>query len=159
MAGVISETPPAGLFERMRHAGTRIETEAQYRAAVVRDLQNLLGSTRRWPDEELASTPNVLGSVVNYGVPSITGRVMTIDSADQIAQEIRAAIVRFDNRFERSSLEVRGSLGEPGVSAEVIRLTVSGLLLGLPEPVPFFGVVHADIDNGTIEIVSEGHDQ
>ncbi len=158
--GRTQSVPPAGLFDRMRHDSRRVETPDQYRDAVLLDLQDLLGTIRRWSNAELIEYQEVNQSVLNYGVSPITGRVVTRDSADALAREIRESILRFDQRFDPASFQVTATLDPDRTPLDALTLRLEGHLRGFPKPVPFYVRVAANLDNGLLELIPEtaGHD-
>ncbi|MCA9024288.1 MAG: GPW/gp25 family protein [Planctomycetaceae bacterium] len=153
--GRTQSVAPAGLFDRMRHEAPSIESADDYRNAVLLDLQDLLGTIRRWTPVELAEFPEVNRSVVNFGVAPITGRIVSRDTANELAREVRACILQFDPRFDPASFEVRPILDSQRTPLDALTIELEGNLRGLPKPVPFFVRVAADLDSGLFVLIPE----
>lgn len=105
----------------------------ELRAAVLRDLQNLLNTTAPEADLEqydrtLDSVPMVQASVLNYGIPSLSGRIRTADDVLDLARAIERAIERFEPRIR----QVRVRVEEAGAMASPLHLTIEGELWGYP---------------------------
>lgn len=153
--GKSGEVAPAGLFDRLCRDARPIESPEDYYEVVVADLQDLLGTVRRWSDAELADHREIERSILNYGVPPITGRVISRDSADELAREIREAILRFDPRFDPGSLNVTATVDPDRTPLDALTLQLEGHLQGFPQPVPFFARVKADLESGLLELIPE----
>jgi len=153
--GNLREIAPAGLFDRLFHDARPVETPDDYHEAVLADLQDLLGTIRCWSGAELDEHREVERSVLNYGVSPITGRAISRDAADQLAGEIRATILRFDQRFDPGTLRVTATVDPDRTPLDALTLRLEGRLRGLPQPVPFFALVKADFESGLLELVPE----
>ncbi|MGD9857451.1 MAG: type VI secretion system baseplate subunit TssE [Planctomycetaceae bacterium] len=149
----VRDVPPAGLFDRLCRDAQPIRTSEAYQAAVLADLEDLLGTTRRWSRAELAAHGEVARSVLNYGAPPLTGRVVTRDSAEQLAAEVRATVLRFDPRFDPSSFRVTSTVDPDRTSLDAITLRLEGQLRGFPKPVPFLALASANLESGSLEFV------
>jgi type VI secretion system protein ImpF len=80
--------------------------EAALRATVRRELAWLLNTTHLGSAIDLDDYPHVQTSVLNYGVPDMTGKALHRRLIMQRAKEIRAAIRAFEPRMEEKSLIV-----------------------------------------------------
>lgn len=153
--GQVRDVPPAGFLNRLQQDPHPIHTAAMYRAAVLADLQDLLGTARRWSAAELGPRHEVENSVLNFGIPGLTGRMITRESAERLADEIRATILRFDARFDPSDFRVTSTVDPDRSSLDAITLRLEGRLRGFPGPVPFLARATANLESGTLELVPE----
>ena len=80
--------------------------EAALRATVRRELGWLLNTTNFEAVVDLDLYPQVKTSVLNYGVPDLTGKTLSSRLILQRARDIRAAIQAFEPRIDEASLEV-----------------------------------------------------
>lgn len=71
------------------------------RRAVRRDLVWLLNTVNLESVEDLSHFPHVPSSVVNYGVPGLSGRTLSTLKPDGVAALIRQAIERFEPRLSQ----------------------------------------------------------
>lgn len=94
--------------------------EATLAAAVLRDLQALLDTTR--PPRPALSTParaSTLGllGLLDYGLPALVGRPASDRDLDALCEAVRHAIVAFEPRLEAASVRVQaqpvGQAGRP----------------------------------------------
>ncbi len=83
--------------------------EAALRATVRRELAWLLNTTHLGSVIDLEPYPHVQTSVLNYGIPDMSGQVLDNRLVIQRARDIRDAIRAFEPRLEESSLIVEPS--------------------------------------------------
>lgn len=74
------------------------------RLSIVQNLGWLLNTGQLMPDADLAEFPEVRSSVVNFGIPVIAGTTRSSVSPLDLADGIRAAILRYEPRL--SDVEV-----------------------------------------------------
>jgi type VI secretion system protein ImpF len=80
--------------------------EGALRATVRREVTWLLNTINLDSAQKLEAYPQVQSSVVNYGVPELSGKPLTNRLVLQRARDIRTAIQNFEPRIDRASLEV-----------------------------------------------------
>src|SRR5262245_48440444 len=82
----------------------RVLTLAQLRESVRRDLGLLFNSVRLAAQQDLDRFPEIARSVVNFGLPDLSGRTASGIDVPQLEQLIRQAIWDFEPRLLRSSV-------------------------------------------------------
>jgi type VI secretion system protein ImpF len=80
--------------------------ESALRATVRRELAWLLNTTHLGSVIDLEPYPQVQTSVLNYGIPDMSGQVLDNRLVIQRARDIRDAIRAFEPRLDESSLVV-----------------------------------------------------
>lgn len=131
---------------------------AELRRAVLRDLQTLLNTTaaEAGPEEtaaELEGFPAVQASVLNYGVPSLAGRIRTPDDFAELAGRIERAIERYEPRLR----QVRVRPAEPGEGDALttpLALIIEGELWGHPVSEHLTVRTLLDLDAGRVEVTA-----
>lgn len=83
--------------------------ETALRATVRREIGWLLNTTNLDAAQDLDPYPHVRTSVLNYGVPDLAGKALSNRLVLQRARDIRAALIAFEPRIEKSSLAVEVS--------------------------------------------------
>jgi type VI secretion system protein ImpF len=133
----------------------RVLSLQRLRAALLRDLAWLLNTGRLETTDDLTDYPEVRNSVLNYGIPDLTG--LTIAGADTVAIEkaVRAAIALFEPRIGARTLKVSVDThaGDAGRNAMVFRIT--GELWAKPASQPLYLRTEVDLENGHVS-VTEG---
>lgn len=132
-------------------SGTRIEprearvmNKRELRAAVLRDLAWLLNTARLERKDELGSVPYARRSVINYGLPALSGRTASSIEITDLERGIREAIIEFEPRILADSLRVRAVEVADHNQHNVIGIQISGQLWA--EPVPMELLVRTEID-------------
>jgi len=125
---------------------------SEYRAAVKRDIQYLLSTTRRWSPEEMVGLPQVLRSVLNYGIPPLAGRsVAGHATIEDVEQGILRALRDHEPRLSPHSLTVR-EIEPDDSSPYAIRFEIRGELLGPERPVSMLLTTSLDLESGRCRV-------
>ncbi len=96
------------------------------------------------PEELIANFPHVRRSVINYGVPSFSGRSITDFDLAALARELREVIAVFEPRLKRDSIRVKVA---PGDRAGM-KIEVDAMLMLSPVPERLRLSTMVDLDNG-----------
>jgi len=131
----------------------RVLSRARLRQSVLRDLAWLLNATRLESLESLSGAAYVRASVVNYGMPALSGRgASSLDMTD-LARAVREAIVHFEPRILPGSLRVQTTL-EPGHldHHNIIGVVIQGHLWAQPVPLEFLLRTEFDLETGKVKI-------
>ena len=131
----------------------RIVSRARMREAVLRDLSWLFNTTLLSIDNSLDAYPHAKRSVLNYGLPALSGlTISSLDPSDLEAQ-VRRAIVDHEARILPDTLRVEALVSEQQLDHHnQISFRISGQLWA--QPVPLELLLHTDIDleTGRVEI-------
>lgn len=132
---------------------------AKLRNIVKRDLETLLNATALESTSDLSGYPKVRGSVLNYGLPDLTGKIISGLSAWDIQESLRAALAHFEPRIVPDSLNV--NVDTTGVKTESrvaydpekgLTLSISGTILGTPMPESIFIQTRWDIEMNELNV-------
>jgi len=137
---------------RLGGSGLEIEryNETAMRVSVRRELGWLLNTVRLEASVDLEPYPQVKTSVLNYGMPDLTGRASTVAAvrarANQIAEQIRI----FEPRLDADTLQVQA---EPGVGLDnavsyIIRGDITSAVRAMP--VQFFANVEVETGEAVV---------
>lgn len=114
----------------------RIErfNEAALRTTVLRELNWLLNTTHLGAVEDLSLYPEVATSVLNYGVPDLSGRLMQRRVIAGRARDIRSAICTYEPRMDPRRVEVEPmtTADRPNSVTYIIRGDVTAAVNALP---------------------------
>lgn len=132
---------------------------AVLREAVRRDIEALFNVERfesglqltdregkgyETPQELIADFPHVRRSVLNYGVPSFSGRAISDFDLAALARELREVIAVFEPRLKRDSIRVKVAQGD----RTGMRIEVDAMLMLSPVPERLRLSTMIDLDNG-----------
>jgi type VI secretion system protein ImpF len=100
-----------------------------YRKAVVEDIMSLLNCRVFAELPNLNNYPEVVNSVVNYGVGSSIGLTVSMINVDSIISRLRNAIIRFEPRIVASTLKVGVTNIDKPDSVRKLSIEISGQLI------------------------------
>lgn len=124
------------------------------REYVCRDLASLLNCGSLDASIDLTDFPHVQRSVVNYGMPSLAGRMARTVEAEGISSKIEAAITNFEPRLSR--VRVTPELGDDGSETHVLAFRIEAQLWGQPVPQHLVLRTSIDVDSGDVSIADSG---
>lgn len=128
----------------------RVVSPAQFKKAVIRDMEMLLNSRSRSSNsrDPLHDFELAQASVLNYGIPEVYG--CTLAGVDQLGLErlVQKAVAVFEPRIAAASLVVRVVPLEGRGAVRTLVLDIAGDLWGHPAPDPLRHRTEVDLDSG-----------
>jgi type VI secretion system protein ImpF len=124
------------------------------RESVLRDLGWLLNTTNLLSVTNLPKLPYVAGSVLNYGMPDISGLSVAGMNLMDLERGIRQAIWDFEPRLIRASVAVRAIAEES--SGNKIMFEIEGDMWAQPYPERLYLKTELDIDRASIRLSDNG---
>ena len=108
--------------------------ESALRATVRRELTWLLNTTNLDAAQDLSAYPQVQTSVLNYGLPDLTGRASTGLAIAERTEDIREAIITFEPRMDAEKVEVeaRSTIERDNAVTFMIRGDVTSAVKAMP---------------------------
>ncbi|MES2717016.1 MAG: type VI secretion system baseplate subunit TssE [Pseudomonadota bacterium] len=150
----VSDRLQPALLDRLRDDAPELLTEGpehrmlnrhRLREAVLRDLSWLFNATRLSVGASLDACPQARHSVLNYGLPPLSGRTASSVDAVSLEAEVRQAIVDHEPRILAHTLKVEALVSDDQLSQHnQISFRISGQLWA--QPVPLELLLHTDID-------------
>jgi type VI secretion system protein ImpF len=138
---------------RVEEDDARFLTKRTLRAAVLRDLSWLFNTTNLSDEISIDRYPAAYASVVNFGLPSLSGGFASTVDAVALEQAIREAIVLFEPRIAPESIEIEPVLDRPVLDMHnQIALVIRGLLWAQPAPLEFALRTQIDLEEGGITL-------
>lgn len=145
---LIDEDPSKKLEPRE----ARLITKGKLRQAVLRDLAWLFNATRP-SDVDWTGLPEAERSVINYGLPSLSGETASTLDVIELENGIRQAIIDFEPRITPSSLQVEALVGEDQLDHHnVVSVQIRGQLWSQPVPIELLLRTELDLESGEVEI-------
>ena len=137
---------------RVEADDTRVMNKAQIRDAVLRDLAWLLNAVKPMPG--LAeSFPQAAASVLNYGLPPMSGQMASRIDINLLERTIKDAIVQFEPRVMEASLQVKALDASSMLDTHnVIEFEISGFLWAQPVPLELLLRTQVDLEAGQIQV-------
>lgn len=130
----------------------RVLSKAQLREAVLRDLGWLFNSVRPG-NAELAGHPYAQRSVLNFGLPALSGETASTLDLPGIERNIRQAILDFEPRITPASLQVEALAGAAMLDQHnIVSIRIRGQLWAQPVPLELLLRTDVDLETGAVEI-------
>jgi len=131
----------------------RVLSKRKLRESVLRDLAWLFNATQLEAVNPLARAPFVRKSVLNFGMPALSGNTASSMDITDLTRAIRDAILTFEPRILPASLDVR-TLMEGGDldHHNVIAVEIHGQLWAQPVPLEFLVRTDFDLETGKVQI-------
>ena len=136
----------------------RTLTRQALRQAVLRDLGWLFNATNLGLTMDDRRHPNAARSVLNYGLPMLSGQFTSSVQRVSMEQALKNAILLFEPRILPRTLEVELVMeGSALESHNRIGLQIRGMLWAQPVPLEFLMRSSLDLEEGRIEVETMAH--
>jgi type VI secretion system protein ImpF len=126
---------------------------------VERDLGLLLNTTNLHRVIDAARYPEVAASVVNYGIPAVSGSYPTDRNWEQVEDLVRVAITRFEPRLIPESLRIRPLGSHAPLRYNKLMFEIQGFMQWSPYPLEFRIQSQFDLETNTVSLDSGSHRQ
>ena len=120
----------------------------QLKGALMRDLAWLLNSPAPIESDGITEFPNVAASVLNYGIPDLTGNTASGISGTHLEKAILRAIQTFEPRMDPRSLSVRLLSEGDTDSPNTIALEIRGEITANQLADPLYVKTEVDLETG-----------
>ena len=130
----------------------RSMTMRQLRQSVLRDLAWLLNTTHLGSVVDIEEWPMVAASVLNFGIPELTG--VTASSLDPVVLErqVREAVMRFEPRILPPTVRVRAVTTPDAEQRNVLFFEITGELWAQPANERLMLMTQVDLETGDIAV-------
>ncbi|MET0983660.1 MAG: type VI secretion system baseplate subunit TssE [Telluria sp.] len=136
----------------------RLVSRKRLREAVLRDLAWLLNTTRLGGDAEFGPNAEARRSVLNYGLPPLSGLTTSTLDLAALEQGIRQAIVDYEPRIAPASLRVQAQAPETLLASHnIVSIEIRGTLLAQPVPLELLLRTDVDLETGVVELRDLGN--
>ncbi|MCA9291827.1 MAG: type VI secretion system baseplate subunit TssE [Phycisphaerales bacterium] len=136
----------------------RVLSVRQLQQAVLRDLTWLLNSRARRAEDGLSEFPEVEASVLNFGMPDLTGSTVSGVSVSQLERQIVDTILRFEPRLIRDTITVTAvPESTRGGSPQVFGLEIKADLWAQPVPTHLYVRTEVDLETGQCTLKDRAH--
>lgn len=144
----LSDDEPGNAVESRER---RVMSLRTLRAGVLRDLAWLLNSTNLGSAIAAAKLPHLNNSVINYGMPDISGVAVSNLDLGQLERGIRQAIWDFEPRLMRASVVVK-ALGADATRHNSLTFGIEADLWAQPYPERLYLKTELDLDSAAMSL-------
>jgi len=134
----------------------RVLSQQQLRRSVVRDLEWLLNTGDLKSVLPLTDFPEIERSVLNFGVPDLAGSTVSGIDLGKLTAELKQAIILFEPRINRRTLEVRGEISDDKAYKNAITFEISAEMWGDPAPIHLMLKTEMDLESGQVAVQDYG---
>ena len=128
-------------------------TLSDLRKGVLRDLNWLFNTARIMSAEELDAWPQVRNSVLNYGLPPLSGVAASGLDISKLERALRQAILDFEPRILPETIEVKAIADVNQLDRHnIIGIQIRGQLWAQPVPLEMLIRTEIDLETGKVNI-------
>jgi type VI secretion system protein ImpF len=132
----------------------RVLDKRALRAAVLRDLSWLFNAVDYTDQFSATEWPEVAKSVLNFGLPQLSGGYVSSVDIPRLEATIRQTILLFEPRIIPASLRVTALLDGSILDLHnQLSLSINGLLWAQPVPLEIHLRTQIDLEHNTVNVV------
>ena len=133
----------------------RVISATRLRDCVTRDMSWLLNCVSLDASLELDDYPDVARSVLNFGIPDLTGVALSGIDADVLQRRVRDAILAFEPRLTAGTLRVTVNALTKRMDRQALIFNIESEMWAQPIPLNLYLKTEVDLETGSFK-VSEG---
>jgi type VI secretion system protein ImpF len=126
----------------------RVLSVARLRECVIRDLSWLLNTERFPSSEKIEDYPDAEQSVINYGIPSLTGATSSGLDGEGLEKAVLEAIHTFEPRLIRGTVTVKTVQAHDQMCLNALMFEIEGDLWAQPIPLHLYLQTEVDLETG-----------
>jgi type VI secretion system protein ImpF len=130
----------------------RVISASRLRDCVARDISWLLNCVNLGIDEELADYPDVARSVINFGIPDLTGTALAGVDAKVLQRQIREAILAFEPRLTATTLRVVIHSDLKRMDQQSLIFNIESEMWAQPIPLNLYLKTEVDLETGKFNV-------
>ena len=131
----------------------RVLSKTRLRQAVLRDLAWLFNATKFESSMGMARWPHARRSVINFGLPALSGQTASRIEIQDLERDIRQAILDFEPRILPESLDVKALVELSSLDHHnVIGIQIHGHLWAQPVPLELLIRTEIDLETGKVQL-------
>jgi type VI secretion system protein ImpF len=131
----------------------RVLSKSRLRQSVLRDLAWLFNATKFEAGQTLSNLPYVRRSVLNFGLPSLSGNTASTMDINELERAIRDAILTYEPRILPSTVEIQTTTEGGNLDHHnIIGVEIRGELWAQPVPLEFLVHTEFDLETGKVQI-------
>lgn len=138
--------------KRVESRDQRVLSIRKLRECVLRDLSWLLNSINLASTENLDNYPEVARSVLNYGMPDLSGHTASSVDVHVLERLLRQAIINYEPRLLRNSVRVKLKLAESQMNHNAMTFIIEGELWAQPVPLQMYMKTEIDLEMGDVTV-------
>jgi len=138
--------------QRQESREQRVISQRQLRNAVIEDLGWLFNAINLASSQDLNACPLVAKSVLNFGLPDISGLAASGIDIPSLERTLRQVIWNYEPRLLHNSVRVKLSVDEGKFNRNAMSFDIEAQLWGEPMPLHLYMKTEVDLDLGTARV-------
>jgi type VI secretion system protein ImpF len=130
----------------------RVLSISRLRECVIRDLTWLFNSENLASRQKIGDYPEAMRSVINYGIPALSGMTAAGRDPQKLERQILEAIQTFEPRLIRDSISVRAILSDDEMNSNTLTFAIEADLWAHPLPLHMFMHTEVDLETGEFNV-------
>lgn len=126
------------------------------REGVLRDIAWLLNTVNLSSIEDLDAYPEVEKSVINFGMPDLSGHTVSSLEIPELERLIKNTIINFEPRLIKNSLKVHIATDENSMNYNSLVFDIEGELWAQPSSVHLYMKTELNMDSGSFSVRDSG---
>ncbi|CAG0985229.1 hypothetical protein ANRL3_02407 [Anaerolineae bacterium] len=132
----------------------RVLSVRRLRQSVLRDMAWLLNAVSLESVQDLENYPEAKDSVVNFGIPDLSGHNLSPSDIPEIEKRIRRAILDFEPRILPNTLKIKVITSDQ-FNHNAMNFDIEGDLWMQPLPLRLYLKTQVDLETGSVEITDK----
>ena len=134
----------------------RVLSLSRLRECVIRDLTWLLNAEKLSSRQRESDCPEAMKSVINYGIPSLSGAAAVGIDTESLEREILEAIHAYEPRLIRGTVSVRATSSDSEMSGRALTFEIEADLWAQPLPLHLYVQTELDLESGRFQLTDHG---
>jgi len=130
----------------------RVLSIQKLRECVLRDLSWLFNTVNLNAIQDLSSYPEIMRSVINYGMPDLAGHTASSVEVHSLERLLKQAIIDYEPRLIRNSVRVKLKLSESRMNHNAMTFDVEADLWADPVPLHMYMKTEIDLEIGDVKV-------
>jgi type VI secretion system protein ImpF len=133
----------------------RVISASRLRECVTRDVSWLLNCVSLDANVDLDDFPEVSRSVLNFGIPDLTGVALSGISPEVLQRQVKDAVAAFEPRLTGNTLRVTVNALSKRMDRQALIFNIESEMWAQPIPLNLYLKTEVDLETGDFK-VSEG---
>lgn len=133
----------------------RVISATRLRDCVTRDISWLLNCVSLDVGVALDDYPEAARSVLNFGIPDLTGASLSGINSETLQRQLKDAILAFEPRLTANTLRVSVNADHKRMDRQALMFNIESEMWAQPIPLNLFLKTEVDLETGSFK-VSEG---
>jgi len=130
----------------------RLLSARKLRECIKRDLASLLNTGNLNDVQDLSDYPLVAESVLNYGMPDVTGISVSNVDTGSLERDLRKAILSYEPRILKNSLQLH-VVSNDEMTANALRFEIEFDMWAEPVPERVYLKTEIDLGSGLVRLI------